>query len=508
VPPDDPVRIVRKRNPWACNAIMRDHPGLLHNPFFSQESVRAFVGILLEADEEELGVLYVNFRSTHRFEERELTAVLLIAHQAALAIAKSRLFQTLNQDLVRANADLKRKLREMEEMRKISNMISSTLEQDKVFDGILQGVMSITGAPYAIIILDHESGAITSHLRRADQVTTETIGDPQEKMNVPLIAQGGQSTIVQDITKPSAAEAPLTSIYQRLIPDARSTIYTPIISGGEQKRIGLLGIGSPRPGEFGRADRDLLEILSQQAAVAIQNARYLQTVRDYQERQVEAERIAAVADVAGNMVHRINNTVGAIRPLIQQIEMKLDRGKLNEDYLRDKLEGIRESANRTLEMARQIRRPFQSAPLQPIDVNQSIASAWANLSPPVGVKEEFDYGPDLPLVEATQQLDEVFRNLMKNALDAMTQQGGRLSVCSRRKNERMVEVIIQDTGPGIPPELREKIFRMGISTKPGGLGYGLWWSRMFLRRLEGDMELESQPGQGCTFTVTLPISVV
>ena len=510
VPPDDPVRIVRKRNPdpWVCQDIARNRPGLLENPFFKQESIRAFVGILLEADREELGVLYVNFRVPHRFEERELVAVRLIAHQAALAIAKSRLFQTLNQDLVRTNADLKRKLREMEEMRKISNMISSTLEQDKVFDGILQGAMSITGAPYAnIMVLDEESGAVISRLRRADQTVTEII-DPRTKMTAPLIVEEDHSTIVQDVTRPPASSAPLTGIYRRLLPNARSSARTPIIGGDEQKKIGLLSIGSPRPDEFDPADINLLEDLARQAEIAIQNARYLQTVRNYQEQQVEAERIAAIADVAGNMVHRINNTVGAIRPLIQQIEIKLDRGKLNEDYLRDKLGGIRESANRTLEMARQIRRPFQSAPLQPIDVNQSIQAAWADLKPSVGIDVKFDYGENLPPVEATQQLDEVFRNLMKNALDAMGQQGGLLSVRSRRKNERMVEVTIRDTGPGLPLELREKVFRMGVTTKPGGLGYGLWWSRMFLRRLEGDMVLESREGQGCTFAVTLPTSVL
>jgi GAF domain-containing protein/ActR/RegA family two-component response regulator len=508
-PPDDPVRIVRKRNPWICQDIAHDRPDLLQNPFFGRESIRGFVGVLLEADGEERGVLYVNFRSPYRFEERELTTLQLIAHQAALAIAKSRLFQAVHQDLVQALAELKRQLREMEEMRKISNMISSTLEQEKVFDGILQGVMSITGAPYAnIMVLDEESGAVISRRRREDQTVTETI-DPHERVTVPLIAEGEHSTIVQDIAEPSVDAAPLTGIYRRLIPDARSMTYAPITTGGsEQKRIGLLGIGSPHPDEFGPADKSLLKALARQAAIAIQNARYVQTVRDYQERQVEAERIAAVADVAGNMVHRINNTVGAIRPLIQQIEIKLDRGRLNEDYLRDKLKRIRESANQTLEMARQIRRPFQSAPLQPIDVNASIAAAWANLKPAVGIETEFDYGEDLPLVEATQQLDEVFRNLMKNALDAMTPHGGLLSVRSRRKNERMVEVTIQDTGPGIPPELREKIFRMGVTTKPGGLGYGLWWSRMFLRRLEGDMALQSCEGQGCTFTVTLPISII
>jgi len=97
-------------------------------------------------------------------------------------------------------------------------------------------------------------------------------------------------------------------------------------------------------------------------------------MRGYQEQQVEAERIAAMADIAGNMVHSINNTVGAIRPLIQQIEMKLGDSELSEAYLLEKLEKIRRNADRTLDVARQIRRPFRSIRPEPIDVNQSIAA--------------------------------------------------------------------------------------------------------------------------------------
>jgi signal transduction histidine kinase len=71
---------------------------------------------------------------------------------------------------------------------------------------------------------------------------------------------------------------------------------------------------------------------------------------------------------------------------------------------------------------------------------------------------------------------------------------------------RTVVVTVQDTGPGIPPRIRDRLFRMGTTTKPGGMGYGLWWSRTFLRRLGGDIAVESEEGRGCVFTVTLPIS--
>ena len=502
----DPVHAVRQHSPLMCADLVADPPPFYSGSFFEQEDVRALIGVMLEADDEELGVLYVGWRRPHSPEERELNGLRLIAHQAALAIAKSQLFETLNQDLLQTNADLLRKLHEQAELRKISNMISATLEIDQVFDSILRGAVSITGAPFAtILMLDDETGDIVSHKYRDGQTLTERI-DPQELTPVPPIAEKKHPTIVQDMAKPSTGELPWTSIYRRLLPNARSLLFTPITGGEDQKRIGLLGIASTEPGKFGPDDRRLLDALANQAAIAIQNARYLQTMRLYQEQQAEAERIAAIADVAGNMVHRINNTVGAIRPLIQQIELRLDQGRLTEAYLREKLQHIRENAEETLAVAQQIQRPFQAAMFEPVDVNESISTAWSGLKTPVGVQVSIEPTPDLPLVKATRQLDEVFRNLFKNALDAMTPQGGgQLTVTSRLLNDEFVAVSVRDTGPGIPPELRPKIFHMGTTTKPGGMGYGLWWSRMFLRRLGGDMFLETPQEAGCVFTVVLPV---
>ncbi len=507
----DPTRVIRKRKLLVCEDVVCEQSALLQDPFFEQEEVQSFVGILLEADEDELGVLYVNFRAPRRFEESELNFVRLIAHQAALAIAKSRLFQTLDRELMRTNADLRRKVQELEELQAINNMISSTLEIDQVWDGILHGAMSITGAPFAnILLMDEQSGKVVSRMRRGNETSTQRV-DPYETLILPrnIGAEDGDSDdrrdFFHDFAGRSVGGIPWSLVYWQVAPDARSVLYTPIVSGRESNPIGLLVIGSSRREDFTPDDLHLLEALANQASIAIQNARNFETLRAYQERQVEAERIAAMADIAGNMVHRINNTVGAIRPLTQQIRMRLERGSLTDDYLVDKLQKILENAERTLEVARHIRRPFRVIQLEPIDVNESIAAAAAELTAPVGVVMDIEYGVNLPLVEATRQLDEVFRNLMKNAMDAMASEGGFLLVRSRQIDDRMVIVTVKDTGPGIPPQIREKLFQMGASTKQGGMGYGLWWSKTFLRRLRGDIVLESEEGKGCSFTVTLPI---
>jgi len=508
---DDPARVIRKRRLLVCEDVACDQPALTASSFFERENIQSFIGILLEANEDELGVLCINFRAPHHFEDRELTFVRLIAHQAALAIAKSRLFQTLDQELVRANADLRRKVRELGELQAINNIISSTLEIDKVWDSILRGAMSIIAAPHAtILLMDKESSGVIAHIRRGDKTFTQKL-DPHQTVILPSVRKmeeqfADRQDIFQSLGGRSTSGISWGLVYGQLFPDVHSVLHTPIVGGSDQEPIGLLIIGSPRQEEFNPDDRRLLETLANQAAIAIQNARHLETVRKFQEQKVEAERSAAMADIAGNMVHGINNTVGAIRPFVQQIEMKLARGELSDDYLREKLIKIRKNADRTLEVARQIRRPFRSIQPEPIDVNESIAAARAELREPVGVKVDVTYGRNLPPVRATSQLNEVFGNLMRNALDAMSDEDGFLLIRSRKAGDRWVVVTVQDTGPGIPPQVRDKLFHVGTTTKRGGMGYGLWWSRMFLRRLGGDIVVKSEQGQGCTFTVTLPIN--
>jgi GAF domain-containing protein/DNA-binding NarL/FixJ family response regulator len=458
--------------------------------------------------------------SKSQLSETDLDSLQTLANQAAIAIEKARIHQNLREsrDQVAEHSEaLEKRFSELSRLQQMAiELTKGTIGADlqEVYRRLTEQTATLLEAKSsAILLFDPERLELICQ-EPAFGVPTDIIHDYRIPLSQDWAAweawssraawESGGTLVINDVANaPLVWALGLEKLAQRM--GLRSTLLCMLRVGGEA--IGVLQVSDKRDGsDFTPDDERVLEIFTSQSAIALQNARYLQAMRVYQEQQVEAERMAAIADVAGNMVHRINNTVGAIRPLIQQIEMKVDQGKLDEEYLQEKLVGIRESADHTLEVARQIRRPFELAPLQPIDVNESIATAWADLKTPVGVQATIEYGENLPPVKATRQLDEVFRNLMKNALDAMAQEGGLLLVRSRRLNDRQVEVMVKDTGPGIPPELRDKIFRMGTTTKPGGMGYGLWWSRMFLRRLGGDIVLQSQEGRGCVFTVTLPIN--
>jgi GAF domain-containing protein/DNA-binding NarL/FixJ family response regulator len=450
----------------------------------------------------------------------DLDSLQTLANQAAIAIENARLYQDLREsrDQVAERSEaLEKRLSELSRLQQMA------IELGKVTIGADVRDVYKRLTQQAATLLETESSAILLFdPERRELICQEpAFGVPNDVIRAYRISlakdraawdawlsraawESGATLVINDVaTEPLVRSLGLEELAQRM--ELHSTLLSMLHVGGQP--IGVLQVSDKRDGStFSPDDERVLEIFASQSAIAIQNARYLQDVRAYQEQQVETERMAVIADIAGNMVHRINNTVGAIRPLVQQIEMKSERGKLDQGYLRDKLGRIRESADFALDLARQLRWPFESVPAQPIDVNASIAAAWADLKTPVGVEVNFEYDEHLPPVKATGQLDEVFHNLMSNALDALAPKGGLLLVRSQRLDDRRIEVTVKDTGPGIPPEIREKIFRVGVTTKPGGIGYGLWWSRMFLRRLGGDMVLESQRDQGCVFTVILPIN--
>jgi GAF domain-containing protein len=247
-----------------------------------------------------------------------------------------------------------RRLQEIEELKRIGRLISSTSEIDQVYAHILQGAVAISGAAHAaLFMMDHEHRTITAHVRRNGQTITKEVDlNAFAPSAVPM--RDSPSAATHNASEKSVGRTPWLSIYRRVVPDARSYLYAPVISGSQNERIGLLAIGSPEPTKFGPDDLRLLEALANQAAVADQTTRYAQAADLVLERQALTAHAVGRAEADSSLVHRINYTVGAIPALIQQIELELEQGTLEEAALRERLQGIRAGADLALEMLRHL----------------------------------------------------------------------------------------------------------------------------------------------------------
>jgi signal transduction histidine kinase len=235
-----------------------------------------------------------------------------------------------------------------------------------------------------------------------------------------------------------------------------------------------------------------------------------ETLQFTQEQLVQKEKLASVGQLAAGVAHEINNPLGTIM-LLSDV---LYKEAAAQDPRRDDLEMITEQARRCkgivfdlLSFARENRVMAQQT-----DVNQLIESIVAEESAKENyakIKVDKKLYPRLPIIQADpDQLRQCLVNLMVNAADAMTENGGgTLTITTRQRDSLHVEVCVSDTGPGMSEEVQSKLFTPFFTTKPPGKGTGLGLSIIYgiVKMHRGDISVRSQEGQGSEFTVVLPI---
>jgi signal transduction histidine kinase len=278
----------------------------------------------------------------------------------------------------------------------------------------------------------------------------------------------------------------------------------------EPRPVGVFTLYAAHLRDFSEWDKKLLACLANHAAIAIHNAEQLAQLQQAQERQVLAETFAAVGDVGANLLHQLNNKLGAVSVRIQGIEVKCNDALENWPYLAEGLADIKKSVHEVMHLVRNSLAHLQPASPQPVDLFACIQRVLRQLQPGPGLKISLVNLEQLPRAWAGEkQVEMIFHNLIDNAFQAMEQQGELWlegQVCG---NE--LAVTVRDTGPGIPLEMQQKIFEFIPRTAPPGspppgrLGFGLWWVKTFVERFGGRISLSSEPGQGSAFTIWLPV---
>jgi len=272
--------------------------------------------------------------------------------------------------------------------------------------------------------------------------------------------------------------------------------------------FGVLKIAARHPGTFGRYDAELVERFRSQAAIAIQNSQRTETLET---RMLEAERKHAMAELARSVSHDVNNALGAVLPLVQQIQEDLRSGLVEPDVLSADLDQIQ----RSLQVCRRIfggmlsfargeaRSSGHGLVRDALDNTMAILRVSMDRH---GVSLSADVSSDLPPVAVGQSdLEQVFLNLLTNAREAMPG-GGELSGRARC-GPGIVEISIGDTGCGIPAENLPMVQEPFFSTKPHGNGLGLSICRSILWERGGRLVLDSTPGKGTRVTVIVPQAV-
>jgi signal transduction histidine kinase len=263
-------------------------------------------------------------------------------------------------------------------------------------------------------------------------------------------------------------------------------------------------------GVVGTLANSLAEALREQSqkskAVAEQLAEANRSLREAENVVRRSERLAALGQLSAGLAHELRNPLGTIRGSAEMLRANVP---VDNSIAREMSDFIVSEADRTnalvtqfLDFARPLQLKLSPCPVtDPLD--RAIAQVQRNGAAQIAVYK--NYAPDIPPVEIdASYMERVFYNLVLNAVEA-TAPGGAVTVKTRLTPEA-VEVDVIDRGAGIDRPLQEQIFNPFFTTKPQGVGLGLAIVSKIVDEHGGRIGLESEPGRGSVFRVTLPLA--
>jgi signal transduction histidine kinase len=270
--------------------------------------------------------------------------------------------------------------------------------------------------------------------------------------------------------------------------------------------LGVLKVAAVAPESFGNYEVELVREFLPQAAVALQNARRTEHLR---EQVLAAERKHAMADLARGVAHDVNNALGAVLPLVQQLQEELREGVFEAAVAGEDLREI----ERSIQVCRRIfggmlsfaRGSMLNA--SEVSLRHAVDCALAILRQGMesrGVVVEVAIPEDLRMLSGVQaDVEQLLLNLISNARDA-TGQGGVVRI-SAEEGEECVVLAVADTGCGMTRELLERVQEPFFTTKADGHGLGLAVCRSIVAQMRGRLSIWSEPGAGTRVEVVLPV---
>lgn len=231
-------------------------------------------------------------------------------------------------------------------------------------------------------------------------------------------------------------------------------------------------------------------------------------LQETQKQFLHAEKLSAIGKLSASIAHEFSNPLQAILSTLKGLKKRAQLEKEDKDLLDAAInESIR--IKDLICSFQKFNRPSSGRRVL-LSVHQSLDSILL-LQKSDFIRKKIsvvrDYAQDLPqIVAVSDQIKQVFLNLLANAADACQQHGGVITVSTLQEDDHVM-VAIKDTGSGIKPADMKQIFQPFFTTKPEvkGTGLGLSVSYGIVKKHHGEIRVESQPGEGATFTVLLPI---
>ncbi|MFQ5415414.1 MAG: sensor histidine kinase [Myxococcota bacterium] len=383
---------------------------------------------------------------------------------------------------------------------------SSVLVLDRYID---PRISASPATSFALLIV---LGVTFDPLRRRAQVAVDRMffrsavdaGHVLEQTSADLASLSDEEAIVRLVEERLCSSMSLQwatlPLEQREIPGAQ--LSAGVAFRGE--RLGMLACGPKQSGApFSTTERELVKAMAGQAALALHNARSVRDLHRAQETLMRTERLAAIGEFAGSVAHGIRNPLAGIRAAAQVASESVGPGPLGEG-----LAGILSEADRLEHRVRTLldfSRPFQPEP-ETTDIGDLLRATHRAISTRAeeqGVAVDVEL-PDEPVRISTDSnyLEEVVLELAGNALNAMPA-GGRLTLRADRADSGGASITVIDTGTGVPPGVRDRIFELFFTTRSDGTGMGLAMVKKNVEQLGGSVQIVRSGSDGSAFRIEL-----
>ena len=307
-----------------------------------------------------------------------------------------------------------------------------------------------------------------------------------------------------------------------------SALFAPLTIG--ERVLGVMTIQSQRAGAYAERERLIFRTLCAYGAIALDNASAYQQLQQTQAQLVAQEKLAALGSLVAGVAHELNTPIGnslmmasALQEKTDDIEGKVQAQSLLYSDLRTFLQDAQEasavimrglrSAAELVNSFKQVAMDRTTAQRRRFNLAQTSQEIIATIMSQIrlsGHAMELDIPDDLEVDGYPGPYGQVITNFINNALLHAfdTRQAGKMRLFARLEGENRVRIVFEDNGGGIPEQYLGQIFDPFFTTKmgQGGNGLGLYISyNIVTSLLNGQIQVQSKPGQGCRFILNLPM---
>ena len=513
--------------------------------------LRTALGVPLLREGNPIGVIILGRHAIQPFTDKQIELIETFADQAVIAIENVRLF-----DEVQARTrDLTESLQQQTATADVLKVISrSAFDLQTVLSALIESAARLCGADQGAITREIDGTFFRAATYGHSLEFSEYIRETPVKLDRSSVA--GRALVEGRIVHiPDVQFDPEYTFSPGLdLGDFRTVIGVPMFREGAP--IGVLALSRKDVLPFTEKQIALVTTFADQAAIAIENVRLfksveartrelaasLENLRTTQDRLVQTQKLASLGQLTAGIAHEIKNPLNFVNnfsavsaELIDELRQALDGANLDSklrteiteiaDTLQGNLDKVVQHGKRadTIVKNMLLHSREGSGDHRPVDIN-ALVEEGLNLAyhGARAEKQGFNIALERSFDPATGEVDvfpqditRVLLNLISNGFYAATKRKARadsdgyepiLAVATKNLGDR-VEISIRDNGPGIPPEVKEKMFNPFFTTKPAGEGTGLGLSishDIIVKQHGGSIEVDTQPGEFTEIRVVLP----